>query len=172
MADRPRAGRVGHRPRGALRVGDVRRRLREGPRVLVRAGSTGPAGHRRGPGELLLLADRGPESKYQGNQVLRQQRSEEDFVGGDAAGGVRALARGDVVRAGQAGDRPGGVRSPNVSEPHPTLVVFADGDVLPGRPDRAASGGKIRGSPWSKWPRRPTDWRRRSGTGTGTRMLS
>ena len=56
--------------------------------------------------------------------------------------------------------------------PDPALAVFADGDVFPGRTDRAASGGKIRRSRWSRWPRRSTGWRRGSGTGTGTRGLS
>src|SRR3990172_3628561 len=245
MADRHRPGGVGHRQRGAFCVGDVRRRLREGSRVLVRVRSTGPAGHRRGPGELLLLAasaavsfppggpcpqaggqrvplqsgvpgtgmeasayqgyhargdplgsqggagslgrhlqgmvathgpavlaDRGPESEYEGNQVLRQQRSEENLVGGDAAGGVRSLARGDVVRARQAGGRPGIIRGANISEFITTLAMFANGHVLLGRPDRAASGGKIRGSRSNRWRRRPTAWRRKSGTATGTRMLS
>jgi len=90
----------------------------------------------------------------------------------DAAGGVRPLAGGDVVRTGQAGDRLRVVRGENVSESDPSLVMLADGDVLPGRPDRAASGGKIRGSLWSRWRRRSTVWRRGSGTGTGTRMLN
>ncbi|MFH1417716.1 MAG: hypothetical protein ABII12_05445 [Planctomycetota bacterium] len=34
-----------------------------------------------------------------------------------------------------------------------------------GVPVRTATGGKIRGSPWSKWPTRRTRWHRRSGTG-------
>lgn len=63
-------------------------------------------------------------------------------------------------------------RGANVSESLAPLVVFADRHVLPGLSDRAASGGKIRGSPWSRWPRRRTTWPRRSGTATGVRRLT
>ena len=57
-------------------------------------------------------------------------------------------------------------------------VPLAPGDsfaaqdkVFPGRSNPAASGGKISGSRWSKWRKRPTLWRGRCGSEPGAHRM-
>lgn len=84
--------------------------------------------------------------------------------------GVRESAA-VLVRACQTGGRVGGVRGAHLSQSPATLVLFATGDVLPGRSAPTPSGGKIRGSRWSRWRRRPTLWHGPCGSVRGARRM-
>jgi len=91
---------------------------------------------------------------------------------GDAAGGVRPLAHRKVVRAGQAANRLRGLRGTHLHEPDPALAVQPTGDVVTGRADASASGGKIRGSRWSRSRAWSTRWCGNAGTRPAARGLN
>ena len=55
-----------------------------------------------------------------------------------------------VVRACETGRGVWRLRSTHLHESDSALALFAYGNVFLGRTNPAASGGKIRGSPWSK----------------------